>query len=62
MKPNTVMMGFYDNTVPEDLLKNRPIGKKRNILQYGMANPLNSNGGSAISMSFFESKIKFFFF
>ena len=49
MKPNTVMLGFYDNILPEDLLKNRMFRKKRRLLNYGLTSSasngtLNQNG------------------
>ena len=34
MKPNTVMMGFYDNIPPEDLLKNRMFPRRRKFFNY----------------------------
>ncbi len=45
MKPNTVMMGFYDNQPPEDLLKTRHLPKKKRLLNY------NSNGNLVNSIS-----------
>jgi potassium/chloride transporter 9 len=42
MKPNTIMMGFYDNTQPEDLLKNRVFSKKRRLLNYSTNGNLDS--------------------
>jgi hypothetical protein len=29
LRPNTVILGFYDNTAPEDKLRTRPFSKKR---------------------------------
>ena len=36
MKPNTVIMGFYDASAPEDLLKNRVFSRRRKMLNYGL--------------------------
>lgn len=49
MKPNTIILGFYDNTLPEDLLKQRMFPKKRRLLNYGLTSStsngnLNQNG------------------
>ena len=41
MKPNTVMMGFYDNAEPTDLLSQRAFPKRRRQ-NYG-ANNLQPN-------------------
>jgi potassium/chloride transporter 9 len=44
MKPNTVMLGFYDNSLPEDLLKHQAFPKKRRLLNYGLtSSPSNGN-------------------
>ena len=43
MKPNTVMLGFYDNILPEDMLKNTLFRKKRRLLNYGLTSS-TSNG------------------
>ena len=53
MKPNTVMMGFYDNSPPEDLLKNRMFPKRRKFFTYGL-NLTATNNGSGSSMLQFE--------
>lgn len=72
MKPNTVMMGFYDNTIPEDLLKTRSFPKKKRLLNYGLTNHSNGNIPQANSLNIgldfegksdfkYEIKIAFFF-
>jgi potassium/chloride transporter 9 len=42
MKPNTVMIGFYDSTLPEDLLKNRLFPRRKRRANYGLVSQ-NSN-------------------
>ena len=46
MKPNTIMMGFYDNNVPEDMLKNRLFTKKKRLLNYGLTNSHSASSQS----------------
>lgn len=50
MKPNTVMIGFYDNTLPEDLLKNRLFPKRKRRANYGLVSQ-NSNINFASNLS-----------
>lgn len=45
MKPNTIILGFYDSLMPEDLLKDRPFLRRRKLLNYG----LNNNNYSSTS-------------
>ena len=62
MKPNTVMMGFYDNIVPEDMLKNRMFPRRRRLLNYGLNGTLPSNASANYmsGISQFESILLFF--
>jgi potassium/chloride transporter 9 len=53
MKPNTVMMGFYDNVMPEDLLKSRSFAKKKRLLNYS-TNSIDSIAAADRFMSQFE--------
>lgn len=62
MKPNTVMMGFYDNSTPEDLLKNRLFPKKRRLLNYHSTSSSNGNivnFSNSLPNIQFPGKIKF---
>ena len=62
MKPNTIMMGFYDNTLPEDLLKTRSFPKKKRLLNYGLTNHSNGNIPQTNSLNIgldFEGKSDF---
>jgi potassium/chloride transporter 9 len=55
MKPNTVMIGFYDNTLPDDLLKNRLFPKRKRRANYGLVSQnSNINFASNLSTSQFE--------
>ena len=38
------MMGFYDQAVPEDLLKSRFFPKRKRLLNYGLTSTTVSNG------------------
>jgi potassium/chloride transporter 9 len=61
MKPNTIMMGFYDNTLPEDLLKSRPFPKKKRLLNYGLNNYSSYSIPNSNSLSFIQFEGKFIF-
>ncbi len=58
MKPNTIMMGFYDSALPEDLLKSRPFSKRRRFLNYGSPNSTFQSTNS-MSMVQFEGILPF---
>lgn len=61
MKPNTVMMGFFDNTLPEDLLRNRQFPRRRKILNYGINHSLTgalSLNSNSLSMVQFDGNKK----
>lgn len=62
MKPNTVIIGFYDSSAPEDLLKNRPFPKRRKLLNYGLTGTNSTSFQAVLNTHGFEGKFTNFNF
>ena len=56
------MMGFYDNIVPEDMLKNRMFPRRKRLLNYGINGtfPSSASANYMSGISQFESISLFF--